>query len=105
MMRGQHQAIGLGKAALRASSAQRGDTMSQLAQEHQWQLGSHGTDANGVAVSAVCVSCGLARVQVISTENDQHIDLRGVCPGTPQDPGEAEHGAWPEIGGLRDISL
>ena len=77
-------------------------TMSQLAQQHQWQLGSHATDGSGVAISAVCASCGLARVQAISAENDQFIDLRGVCPGTPQDPGEAEQGEWPQIAGLRD---
>jgi hypothetical protein len=78
--------------------------MSQLAQEHQWQLGSHRTDANGVAVSAVCISCGLARVQVISTEKEEHIDLRGVCPGTPQEPGESQQGEWPKIGGLTETS-
>jgi len=78
------------------------DTMSQLAQQHQWQLGSHATDGSGVAISAVCASCGLARVQVISTQNDQHIDLRGDCPGTPQDPGGPEQGVWPKIAGLRD---
>jgi hypothetical protein len=77
------------------------DTMSQLAQQHQWQLGSHATEGSGVAISAVCASCGLARVQVISTQDDQFIDLRGVCTGTPQDPGEPEQGEWPQIAGLR----
>jgi hypothetical protein len=78
------------------------DTMAQLAQQHQWQLGSHATDGSGVAISAVCASCGLARVQVISTQDDQFIDLRGVCTGTPQDPGEPEQGDWPHIASLSD---
>ena len=84
--------------------------MSQLAQHHQWQLGSHPADrfadhsagSSGVAISAVCALCGLARVQVIATLGDQHIDLRGDCPGTPQEPGEPQQGEWPQIAGLRD---
>ena len=84
--------------------------MSQLAQEHQWQLGSHAagnfgdqtSGSSGVVISAVCTSCGLARVQVIATLGEQHIDLRGQCPGTRQEPGEHHQAQWPEIGALRD---
>ena len=76
--------------------------MSQLAQQHQWQLGSHSGGTSGVAISAVCTSCGMARVQVVSTDSDQHVDLRGHCPGTPQEPGEPSQGEWPHIGALRD---
>ena len=76
--------------------------MSQLAQQHHWQLGSHSAGSSGVAISAVCALCGLARVQVITTQNDQYIDLRGDCPGRPQEPGEAQHGAWPHIAALSD---
>ncbi len=84
--------------------------MSQLAQQHQWQLGSHSADkfgdhsvgSSGVAISAVCALCGLARVQTIATLGDQHIDLRGECPGTPQPPGEPQQGDWPHIAALSD---
>jgi hypothetical protein len=84
--------------------------MSQLAQQHQWQLGSHAADrfadhsagSSGIAISAVCASCGLVRVQVVATIGEQHIDLRGECPGTPQAPGEHVRGEWPEVGALRD---
>jgi len=45
--------------------------MSQLAQLHQWHLGSHAADrfadhsagSSGIAISTVCTTCGLARVQ------------------------------------------
>ena len=82
--------------------------MSQLAQVHQWQLGSHAADrfadhsagSSGIAISAVCTLCGLARVQVIASLGEQHIDLRGQCPGLPQDPDEHAGGEWPEIGSL-----
>ncbi len=84
--------------------------MSQLAQQHQWQLGSYSADqfgdhsvgSSGVAISAVCALCGLARVQVIATLGDQHIDLRGECPGTPQPPGEPQQSDWPHIAALSD---
>lgn len=84
--------------------------MSQLAQQHQWQLGSHAagsfgdhsSGSSGVVISAVCASCGLARVQVIATLGEQHIDLRGECPGTAQEPGERRQGEWPDISALRD---
>lgn len=84
--------------------------MSQLAQQHQWQLGSHSADhfgdhsagSSGVAISAVCALCGLARVQVIATLGDQHIDLRGVCPGAPQEPGEHPRAEWPHVAALTD---
>jgi len=33
---------------------------------------------------AVCKVCGLMRRR--SGANDQHIDLRGECPGEPQEP-------------------
>jgi hypothetical protein len=84
--------------------------MSQLAQQHQWQLGSHAADrfadhsagSSGIAISAVCASCGLVRVQVVASIGEQHIDLRGECPGTPQEPGGHVHGEWPQVGALRD---
>ena len=84
--------------------------MAQLAQQHQWQLGSHVADkfgdhtagSSGVAISAVCALCGLARVQVIAMEGDQYVDLRGVCPGTPQEPGEPPQGDWPHVAALGD---
>lgn len=86
--------------------------MSQLSQQHQWQLGSHAADrfadhsagSSGVAISAVCAVCGLARVQVIASLGDQHIDLRGQCPGSPQDPGEHVRGEWPQVAALGDDS-
>ena len=84
--------------------------MSQLAQSHQWQLGSHAADrfadhsagSSGIAISAVCPSCGLVRVQVVASMGEQHIDLRGECPGTPQDPGQELSGEWPQVASLRD---
>ena len=86
--------------------------MSQLAQQHQWHLGSHVADkfgdhsagSSGIAISAVCALCGLARMQVIATQGDQHIDLRGECPGTPQEPGEPQPGEWPHVAALRDYA-
>ncbi len=84
--------------------------MSQLAQLHQWHLGTHAADrfadqsagSSGIAISAVCTKCGLARVQVIDSLGEQHIDLRGECPGTPQAPGEHVGGEWPQVAALRD---
>lgn len=84
--------------------------MSQLAQQHQWQLGSHAADrfadhsagSSGIAISAVCASCGLVRVQVVPSLGEQHIDLRGACPGTPQEPGQHHGGEWPQVAALRD---
>jgi hypothetical protein len=84
--------------------------MSQLAQQHQWQLGSHAADrfadhsagSSGIAISAVCAACGLVRVQVVASMGEQHIDLRGVCPGTPQEPGEHLRGEWPDVAALSD---
>ena len=84
--------------------------MSQLAQVHQWQLGSHAADrfadhsasSSGIAISAVCTLCGLARVQVIASLGEQHIDLRGECPGMPQEPGTSQQGVWPNVAALRD---
>ena len=87
--------------------------MSQLAQQHQWQLGSHAADrfadhsagSSGIAISAVCASCGLVRVQVVASIGEQHIDLRGECPGTPQAPGEHPRGEWPQVAALGDDAL
>ena len=84
--------------------------MSQLAQQHQWHLASHVADkfgdhsagSSGIAISAVCAVCGLARVQVIATRGDQYVDLRGDCLGTPQEPGEPRQGEWPYVAALRD---
>ena len=84
--------------------------MSQLARQHQWHLGSHAADrfadhsagSSGIAISAVCTSCGLVRVQVVASMGEQHIDLRGECPGTPQDPGQEASGEWPQVASLRD---
>jgi hypothetical protein len=84
--------------------------MSQLSQVHQWQLGSHAADrfadhsagSSGIAISAVCTLCGLVRVQVVASLGEQHIDLRGECPGIPQDPGESQQGVWPSVAALRD---
>ncbi len=84
--------------------------MSQLASLHQWQLGSHAADkfadhtagSSGIAISAVCISCGLARVQVIASLGEQHIDLRGECPGTPAEPGQHHQGEWPRVSALSD---
>lgn len=83
--------------------------MSQLAQLHQWHLGSHVADrfadhsagSSGIAISAVCTKCGLARVHVINSLGEQHIDLRGECPGSPVEPGQRQ-GEWPHIAALRD---
>jgi hypothetical protein len=44
----------------------------------------------------------LVRVQVVASIGEQHIDLRGECPGTPQEPGGHVHGEWPQVGALRD---
>jgi hypothetical protein len=84
--------------------------VSQLAQLHQWQLGSHAADrfadhsagSSGIAISVVCASCGLVRVQVVASMGEQHIDLRGECPGTPQEPGEHVRGEWPQVAALGD---
>ena len=84
--------------------------MSQLTQAHHWQLSSHAANAfadhtagsSGIAISAVCAVCGLARVQVIPSLGEQHIDLRGECPGYPQEPGEHAHGEWPQVSALGD---
>ena len=63
---------------------------------------NHSAGSSGIAISAVCAVCGLARVQVIGTRGDQFVDLRGDCLGIPQDPGEPQQGEWPHVAALRD---
>lgn len=84
--------------------------MSQLTQAHHWQLGSHAANAfadhtagsSGIAISAVCAVCGLARIQVIPSLGEHYIDLRGQCSGSPQEPGELARGEWPQVSALGD---
>jgi len=83
--------------------------MSQLAELHQWYLGSHAADrfadhsagSSGIAISAVCTKCGLARVQVIDSLGEQYIDLHGECQGTPAEPSQPQ-GEWPKVASLSD---
>ena len=53
---------------------------------HRWQFLSAEDEDDSPLVIAVCSACGLTRATTISTRGKQHIDLRGECPGEPQEP-------------------
>ncbi len=53
---------------------------------HEWQFLTAADGGAGVLV-AVCPLCGLVRVAPLpATNEEQHMDLRGNCPGVPQEP-------------------
>ena len=54
--------------------------------QHEWKFLS-GVRNDSLLVLAVCKVCGLMRRTV--GVPDRHVDLRGECPGEPQDPGES----------------
>jgi hypothetical protein len=64
---------------------------------HEWtfMLGIASVGAVGERVVAVCRRCGLIRTsRVAGTINKEgRIDLRGDCPGEPQEPMEEPHGS------------
>lgn len=52
---------------------------------HEWEfLGMLGRNETPIIVG-VCEVCGLTRRAVV--RDGRHMDLRGECPGEPQDPG------------------
>ena len=53
---------------------------------HQWQIGNHLNKQGSAAITVVCAVCGLARVKAIYQDQEQHVDLRGDCPGAAQEP-------------------
>ena len=59
---------------------------------HEWTflLGVSTIGAVGERVVAVCRRCGLIRTGRIasSTSRESRVDLRGECPGEPQEPTE-----------------
>jgi hypothetical protein len=55
---------------------------------HKWIFtsSSEGNTTN-IYVVAVCEKCGVIRSGLVpSVRNERYIDLRGVCPGAPQEP-------------------
>lgn len=51
---------------------------------HNWQLLTVG-DTKDARVVAVCDVCGLIRSSAVpGPMEDRHVDLRGECPGEPQ---------------------
>ena len=49
---------------------------------HEWSF-----VASGETIVAVCSRCGVMRRQgTPTTDSQRHIDLRGTCPGVPQEP-------------------
>ena len=64
---------------------------------HEWtfMLGTSTVGAVGERVVAVCGRCGLIRTGRVpgSMSKEGRIDLRGDCPGEPQEPAEDAHGS------------
>jgi hypothetical protein len=64
---------------------------------HEWtfMLGTSTIGAVGERVVAVCRRCGLIRTGRVagSMSKEGRIDLRGDCPGEPQEPTEDAHGS------------
>lgn len=57
--------------------------------QHDWTLhvGTRGDSLLGVAI---CRACGIIRRRDVA--QDHHIDLRGECPGEPQESEERSEG-------------
>jgi hypothetical protein len=52
---------------------------------HTWQLLTIG-DTKDARVVAVCDTCGLIRSSAVPGPlEERHVDLRGDCPGQPQE--------------------
>jgi hypothetical protein len=61
---------------------------------HDWQLLTIG-DTKDARVVAVCSVCGLIRSSAVpSSMTERHVDLRGDCPGTPQEAEAPEPGKF-----------
>jgi hypothetical protein len=53
---------------------------------HEWLI-SPSSYGDSIRIVAACSSCGLVRVwQAPTLGEETHIDLRGECPGEPQEP-------------------
>ena len=78
--------------------------MSQLAQPHLWQLGSHAADrfadhsagSSGIAISAVCASCGLVRVQVVASMGNNTSIFAGCVPARHKSRGRTTAESGPK---------
>ena len=56
-------------------------------QRHSWQITPVVTDGKSISVVAICDRCGVSRsTPAGSGQNERHVDLRGECPGEPQEP-------------------
>ena len=53
---------------------------------HEWLI-SPSPYGDAVRIVAACPACGLVRMcQAPGLGEETHIDLRGECPGEPQEP-------------------
>jgi hypothetical protein len=53
---------------------------------HEWLITSS-PYGDSVRIVAACPKCGLVRICAAPAVGDEtHIDLRGECPGEPQEP-------------------
>jgi hypothetical protein len=56
-------------------------------QRHNWQIAPVVTDGKSIYAVAVCDRCGVSRSAPVGFAHDEtHLDLRGECPGAPQEP-------------------
>jgi hypothetical protein len=56
-------------------------------QRHSWQIAPVVTDGKSISVVAICDRCGVSRSELAgSAQIERHVDLRGECPGEPQEP-------------------
>ena len=84
--------------------------MSQLTQAHHWQLSSHAASAfadhtvgsSGIAISAACAVCGLARVQVIPRWANSTLAYAVSAWAFPRSQGSTCGGECPQVSALGD---
>ena len=71
------------------------DRVRHAARVDVFMLGTSTVGAVGERVVAVCGRCGLIRTGRVagSMSKEGRIDLRGDCPGEPQEPTEDAHGS------------
>ena len=54
---------------------------------HSWIISAASRNDGVPWVVAVCTTCGVIRMQnAPGPQHERHVDLRGACPGQPQEP-------------------
>jgi hypothetical protein len=54
---------------------------------HSWTIATASQGESVPWILAICTTCGVIRSQVApGPQHERHVDLRGTCPGRPQEP-------------------